>query len=136
MGIKPTQPRTLVADDSDSMRQMLTMMLKKFGITEIIQASDGDQAIEILKGGEIGLLLLDWVMPRMDGAAVLRAIRTDAVLCSLPVVLITGNADCEVAKAVTSPELRADAILIKPLTYATFQEKLASVIARPALATA
>ena len=124
------EPRTLVVDDSESMRQMLIMMLKKLGITDIVQARDGDEAIAMVKAGGIGLMLLDCVMPKVGGLEVLKAIRADSVASALPVVLVTANADMETVKAATSKELKADSVIVKPLSFATFKAKIESVLRR------
>ena len=121
-------PRTLVADDSDSMRQMLIMMLKKAGITDIIQANDGDKAIEIAKSDKIGLMLLDYVMPTVGGLDVLKAIRSDINTKDLPIILITANADMDVITIAQKPETFANAIIVKPLSFKTFSEKISFVM--------
>ena len=116
--------RTLIVDDSDYMRQMLVMMLKKLGITDIVQARDGVEAMTVLHAGGIGLMLLDCVMPKISGLDVLKSIRADPVLASLPVILVTANADDETFKAAQAPDVRADAIVVKPLSIATLKSTL------------
>ncbi|MEI7606450.1 MAG: response regulator, partial [Rhodospirillaceae bacterium] len=94
------------------MRQMLIMMLKKAGITDIVQASDGDKAIEIAKSDKIGLMLLDYVMPTVGGLDVLKAIRSDKNIKNLPIILITANADIDVVTLAQKPETFANAIIV------------------------
>ncbi len=121
-------PRTLVVDDSDSMRQMLVMMLKKLGVTDIVQARDGDEAIAVMKAGGIEMVLLDCVMPKVGGLVVLKTVRADPALAALPVVLVTANADSQSVSAAISSEPKADAIIVKPLSFATFKVKVEEVL--------
>ncbi len=120
--------RTLVVDDSDYMRQMLVMMLKKLGIHDIAQASSGAEALQILQTQPIELVLLDCVMPKEDGFQVLKAIRADPTLTTLPVILVTGHADGDIVTKARNPSTRADGIIAKPLSLATLETKIRSVL--------
>ena len=97
--------RTLIVDDAEYMRQMLIMMLKKLHIDDIVQASNGEDALKILEGGLIKLVLLDCVMPKMDGLEVLKAIRENPKIARTPVILVTGHADEHIIAKARSPEL-------------------------------
>jgi two-component system chemotaxis response regulator CheY len=125
-------PRTLVADDSDSMRQMLIMMLKKLGITDIVQARDGDEAIAAVQAGGIGLMLLDCVMPKVSGLEVLKTVRTDPALSMLPLVLVTANAELASVKTAVSHYPKADAVIVKPLSFAIFKATIEAVLNKAA----
>ncbi len=120
--------RTLVVDDSDYMRQMLVMMLKKITIQEIFQASSGAEALQILHTQPIELVLLDCVMPKEDGFHVLKAIRANPNTAKLPVILVTGHADGEIIAKAKHPDTRADGIIAKPLSLATLEAKIRSVM--------
>ena len=111
------------------MRQMLIMMLKKLHIDDIVQASNGEDALKILEGGLIKLVLLDCVMPKMDGLEVLKAIRENPKIARTPVILVTGHADEHIIAKARSPELHADGIIAKPLSLATLDLKVATVLA-------
>jgi len=118
----------LVVDDADYMRQMLIMMLKKIGIHDIVQTNNGAQALQILANGRINLMLLDCVMPDMDGFQVLKALRANPTTAKLPVILVTGHADEHIIAKVRAPETRADGIIAKPLSLATLEQKVVSVL--------
>ena len=88
--------RILIVDDSEMNRAMLANMLDRD--FEIIEAADGREAITALEmyEGEIAALLLDVVMPEMDGFTLTRKIKTDPVLKDIPVVIhssLSGNAN-------------------------------------------
>ena len=121
--------RTLIVDDAEYMRQMLIMMLKKAHIDDIVQASNGEDALKILEGGQIKLVLLDCVMPKMDGLEVLKAIRANPKIAKTPVILVTGHADEHIITKARSAEYRADGIIAKPLSLATLELEVATVLA-------
>jgi two-component system chemotaxis response regulator CheY len=120
--------RILVVDDSDYMRQMLVMMLKKLSVQDIVQAGSGAEALQILLKSEMDLVLLDCVMPKEDGFQVLKAIRANPNIAKLPVILVTGHADGEIVAKARTPETRADGIIAKPLSLATLEAKIRSVL--------
>lgn len=120
--------RTLIVDDAEYMRQMLIMMLKKVHIDDIVQASNGEDALKILEGGMINLVLLDCIMPKMDGLEVLKAIRANPKIAKTPVILVTGHADEHIISKARGPEYLADGIIAKPLSLATLEVKVATVM--------
>jgi two-component system, chemotaxis family, chemotaxis protein CheY len=80
----------LIVDDSSMCREPLMRVLQLSGYT-CSCAVNGDEAIKRLQTGDIGLLLLDLNMPGMNGLELLRRIRTDAKLKTLPVIVLTGS---------------------------------------------
>jgi DNA-binding response OmpR family regulator len=86
--------RILVVDDSPTIRRVVSTILERHGY-EASLASDGEDALEALQSGEVkaDLVLLDFVMPRMNGYQFCRAIRADAELMSMPVVLMSAKSD-------------------------------------------
>jgi DNA-binding response OmpR family regulator len=86
--------RILVVDDSPTIRRVVSGILERHGY-EAALASDGDEALEALQRGEVkaDLVLLDFVMPRMNGYQFCRALRADVALASTPVVLMSAKSD-------------------------------------------
>jgi putative two-component system response regulator len=86
MGLK-----VLVVDDDMINRKLMMAMLKKNPkIGEILEASDGQEAITLLKDlGDIDMVLLDIIMPIMDGIAVLQIMNSDPKLQNIPVIVLT-----------------------------------------------
>ncbi len=81
----------LVVEDDHDLREVLAESLRLEGY-EVAEAIDGLDALERLRGGSRpALVLLDLVMPRMDGRQFLAAVRADRALADLPVVLVTGT---------------------------------------------
>jgi DNA-binding response OmpR family regulator len=86
--------KILAVDDSVLDRKLLVRTLVKAGIThEILQAENGEQALEILAENykDIGLLLLDWQMPKMSGIELMAGMTKVSVLSTIPVILVTAS---------------------------------------------
>ena len=121
----------LVADDSRTMRKIFTMELEALGFRNILQARDGLQAMETVRGQSVDLLLLDMEMPEMDGLEVLAAIKGDQQLKSLPVIVISG--DDEVAKAIRCIETGAEDYLPKPFDPVLLRARIVSSLEKKRL---
>ena len=94
--LNDNKPATLlIVDDNEMNREVVTELLGEMLECEIIQASDGAMALEILKAAAIDLVLLDVNMPGMDGYAVCRAIRAADETCEIPVIFLTGQRDSD-----------------------------------------
>jgi PleD family two-component response regulator len=86
--------KILVVDDDEDSRTLLAHLLKREGY-EVATAIDGQDAVEKLPDASIDVLLLDVMMPRMDGFAVCEALKKDQKTASLPVILLTARDDME-----------------------------------------
>ena len=86
------ETRVLVADDDHSIRQLLCTIVKREGL-EVDCASDGAEAIEFLETHEYAVILLDLMMPRVDGFAVVDHIRTHPMRQKPVILVITAYAD-------------------------------------------
>lgn len=84
----------IVADDSMVVRSIVTRAIKSLGHNPI-PATHGGEAIDILenKGEPIGLILMDWNMPTMDGFEALKTIKSNTQFSSIPVVMLTSESD-------------------------------------------
>jgi DNA-binding response OmpR family regulator len=80
--------RVLVAEDSSTIRRLITARLKADGY-EVIEAADGEEALRLAREGVPDLLVLDKVMPKLDGFEVIRALREDHRTSGIPVVMLT-----------------------------------------------
>lgn len=101
----------LVVDDDPDILEIVTIVLGLYDVPAVT-ASDGIEALAAMRGStELGLVLLDLMMPQMSGVDVLAEMKRDPVLVTLPVVVISGNYDTE--QAVLA--MGADEYLLKPL---------------------
>ncbi len=105
-------PTVLVADDSDDTRQMFQILLVAKGY-RVVEASDGEQAVELVQHENPGLVLLDLGLPRLNGLSVIHRLRKELKLIDVPLVVITGYDDhCDSALAAG-----CDDYLIKPIDF-------------------
>ena len=91
--------KILVVDDDLGCRKLTSRILTYNGYGAIV-ASNGLEALEVLRREEVDLILLDLMMPEMDGLSFMRAMRTNPSWATLPVLVLSGVADLEVANKV------------------------------------
>ena len=104
--------RVLVVDDIASNRHILVTHLKKQGISNVLQAENGREALEYLRTSPVDLVLLDVMMPEVDGFEVLEKMKKDENLRNIPVIMITALDDMK--SAVKCIEFGAEDYLLKP----------------------
>ena len=120
-----TSMKVLVVDDFATMRRIVKGVLKQLGFSDIIEAEDGSLALEELKKEKVGLIVSDWNMPNMTGLDLLKAVRGDDSLKSIPFIMVTAEGQKEnVVEAVKSG---VSNYIVKPFTPETFNEKLQKV---------
>jgi two-component system, chemotaxis family, chemotaxis protein CheY len=86
-----TNIKVLVVDDFATMRRIVKGVLKQLGFNDIIEAENGHSALEELKKEQIGLIVSDWNMPKMNGLELLKAVRSDASLQGVPFIMVTAE---------------------------------------------
>jgi two-component system chemotaxis response regulator CheY len=118
----------LVVDDFSTMRRIVRNLLKELGFTNVDEAEDGVAALGKLKGGNFEFVVSDWNMPNMTGLELLKAIRADASLKHLPVLMVTAEAKKE--NIIEAAQAGASGYVVKPFTAATLEEKLNKVFER------
>lgn len=84
--------RALVVDDSNVSRRVAGVFLEKAGY-EVTTACDGQEALEKVKAQRPDVIVLDFMMPRLDGAAVCRKLREDPATADIPVIMLTCRSD-------------------------------------------
>ena len=87
-----TPPRILIVDDNETNRDILRSRLGPQGY-ELLEAADGEEALAAARQHHPDLILLDAMMPKMDGIEACRQIKADASLLFMPVVLVTAKSD-------------------------------------------
>ena len=82
--------KVLVVDDSPTMRRIAIQMVKRIGYSDVVEAGDGQEALERLQAeGDVGLVLTDWNMPIMNGLELVQAIRANPNFADLPILMVT-----------------------------------------------
>src|SRR5215208_1644117 len=121
-------PRILLVDDELSVQKLLAYPLRKEGY-DVIPALDGREALDRLRDDNFDLVVLDVMLPRMDGFDVCRAIRSRS---TVPIIMLT--AKTEETDKVLGLELGADNYITKPFSVREFRSRVKAVLRRAALA--
>jgi diguanylate cyclase (GGDEF)-like protein len=128
--MKPPKGRVLVVDDDNLNRVKLTVHLQATGC-EVQCATNGAEALEMLRGQPFDTMLLDLMMPVMDGFEVLEQIRADETLQHLPVIVVSGEEDlpsvvrCIEMGAADYLQKPFNAVLLRARVNACLEKKLA-----------
>ena len=113
----------LIVDDFPTMRKIVKSVLKQLGYQNIVEAEDGQIAINVLRSNpHIEFFVSDWNMPNMTGIELLKAVRADPKLKHLPFLMVTAEADKDnIVEAVKSG---VSNYIVKPFNAATLKEKI------------
>ena len=125
-----TPARILVVDDNPANVDILRARLLAQGY-EIITASDGEEALNVVRDQLPDLILLDIMMPKLDGVEVCRRLRADPTLPFIPIVLVTAKSDSK--DVVAALEAGGDEYLTKPLDHAALGARVKSMLRIKAL---
>lgn len=120
------ETRFLVVDDFSTMRRIVKNLLHDLGYSNVTEADDGSTAMPILKKGAVDFLITDWNMPGMAGLDLVKAVRADAKLAALPVLMLTAEAKRE--QIVEAAQAGVNGYVIKPFTAETLKEKLDKIL--------
>jgi len=120
--------KVLVVDDFSTMRRIVKNLLRDLGFTNISEADDGSTALPMLQGGDFDFVVTDWNMPGMQGIDLLKAIRADASLSHIPVLMVTAEAKKE--QIVMAAQAGVNGYIVKPFTAATLKTKLDKIFER------
>lgn len=117
--------KVLVVDDFATMRKIVRNILKQIGFDNLIEAEDGQAALQVLKNETVGLVVTDWNMPNMNGLELLEKIRTDPKTAHLPVLMVTAEGLKE--NVVAAVKAGVNNYVVKPFTAEILQEKIEQI---------
>ena len=120
----PESPTILLVDDEDSIQKLLTYPLERDGY-RVVQARDGEEALKRFAEEEIDLVVLDIMLPKLDGLEVCKQLRTRS---SVPIIMLTARDD-EVDK-VLGLEIGADDYITKPFSVREFRSRVKAALRR------
>jgi len=118
-------PRILIVDDNETNRDILRTRLGRQGY-ELVEAADGEEAMAAAREHLPDLILLDVMMPKVDGIEACRQLKADANLPFIPIILVTAKADTK--DVVAGLEAGADEYLTKPVDQAALAARVKSML--------
>ena len=114
--------KILVVDDFSTMRRIVKNLLKQIWFENIDEAEDGQHALSRLKNDKYQFVVSDWNMPNMTGIELLKNVRSDPELKTLPFLMVTAEAEKE--KVVEAIKAGVNNYIIKPFTAEILKEKM------------
>jgi len=118
--------RILVVDDFATMRKVIKNLLRQIGYQNVTEAEDGVVALKELRSQKIDFVISDWNMPNMTGIELLRAVRADSELSSLPFLMVTAESLKE--NVVEAVKAGVSNYNVKPFTAEILNEKIEKII--------
>jgi len=120
-------PRLLLVEDDESIRTIAHMSLERIGGWSVAEAASGDDALRILAGGEkFDAVVMDVMMPGLDGPATLQRLRDDGLLTDTPVVFLTAKAQRAERERLNA--LGAAGVIAKPFDPLRLADELAQTL--------
>lgn len=112
----------LVVDDSPTMRRIVCNALKEIGYSDLVEAGDGEEALEQLEATSPDFIITDWNMPNMNGLELTKTIRSHSDHSALPILMITTRGMKE--DVLEAMQARVNNYVVKPFTAQVLREKI------------
>ena len=120
--------RILIVDDFSTMRRIVKNLLNDLGYTNTAEAEDGNSALVQLRGHPFDFVVTDWNMPGMTGIDLLKAVRADEKLSTLPVLMVTAEAKRD--QIIEAAQAGVNGYVVKPFTAQALKEKIDKIFDR------
>lgn len=120
--------KVLIIDDEEDVRYIVQMSLGRVGNMTVVEATNGEDGIALAKSERPAFILLDMMMPGMDGTEVFRALRSAPETADIPVVFLTAKA--MVSDVQRLKELGAKGVVIKPFDPLTLADEINAILGR------
>ncbi len=121
------KPYIIIAEDEDALSTLLNYNLEKEGY-EVGVASDGDEALVMIKERQPDLLVCDWMMPKVSGIEVCRRLRQQSTTRNLPIVMLTARS--EESDRIRGLDTGADDYVVKPFSMVELMARIRAVLRR------
>jgi two-component system chemotaxis response regulator CheY len=115
----------LVVDDSATMRRIVVNSLQRIGVTDIVEAADGQDALQKFDAS-VGFIITDWNMPNLGGVDFARAVRARDDGKTVPILMVTTRSLRE--DIMTALQAGANNYIVKPFTPAVLKEKIDALL--------
>jgi len=115
----------MIVDDSATMRKILRSLLEKIGIKNVIEAVNGLQGIKKLGEHRVDMIIADWLMPKMNGALMIKEIRKNPDYDNIPIVLVSAEYGEKIDRAIKAG---ANGYINKPFSIKELKALLSKFI--------
>lgn len=116
----------LVVDDSPTMRRIVINALKSFGIDDIVEAEDGQDALSKLQKHNIDFVITDWNMPNMTGLDLTKTLRANDKWKNLPILMVTTRGLKQ--DIIEALQAKVNNYIVKPFTPQVLKEKIMAIL--------
>ncbi len=116
----------LIVDDYKTMLRIIENLLKQLGFKNVLQATDGAAALKVLQENTVGLVISDWNMQPMTGLQLLKEVRVDDKLKTMPFIMITAESKTE--NVVAAKAAGVNNYIVKPFNAETLKTKISAVL--------
>jgi len=116
----------LIVDDYKTMLRIIGNLLRQLGFENVDEAMDGTEALQKLREKEYGLVISDWNMEQMTGFQLLKEVRSDDNLKSIPFIMVTAESKTE--NVIAAKQAGVNNYIVKPFNAATLKGKMESVL--------
>lgn len=120
--------KILLVDNSRTIRTIQRNTLRQLGYEDVVEASDGVEALAAIQCSRPDLILVDWNMPNMDGITLVRTVRTKDK--ALPIIMCTTEA--EKSRVIEALKAGVNDYIVKPFTLESLSEKITRTLAKVA----
>jgi two-component system chemotaxis response regulator CheY len=120
--------KILIVDDFSTMRRIIKNLLRDLGFSNTSEADDGQTALPMLQNGNFDFLVTDWNMPGMSGIDLLKAVRADDRLKTMPILMVTAEAKRD--QIIEAAQAGVNGYVVKPFTAAVLKEKIEKIFER------
>jgi len=121
--------RVMIVDDSKTMRMIARGIVEQLGISEVLEASDGLDALSKVGGFSPDLLLVDLNMPRMDGLTFVRQFRNSGG--SIPIIMFAAEADR--SRIIEAAKVGVSSFIVKPFTPDVLSQRVEQILRKSVL---
>jgi CheY-like chemotaxis protein len=122
-----TISKILIVDDDEDIRTVSEVVARRVGQWEVVLAASGEEALERASAEQPDVILLDVMMPGMDGPATLEQLRDDPATSSIPVIFLTAKAQSHEVERYMA--LGADGVIVKPFEAMTLPDEIRRIVA-------
>lgn len=116
----------LIVDDFSTMRRIVRNSLRQLGFTNVVEAADGDEALNHLKESAFEFIITEWNMPTLNGSDLLRAVRSDEKHRETPLLVIT--TESQRTNVIANERDRVSTYVVKPLTTDILESKMEGLL--------